>query len=57
VVRDRPDERCGLVQALLPFAVGIGVRGDAAADAEDRLAELVELDRPDRDIQLAARFG
>jgi hypothetical protein len=40
------------VQALIPFAIGVGVRGDATADAEDGRAVGGELDRTDRDVKL-----
>ena len=48
------DDRCGLVQALLPLGVRIRVRGDAATDAEDGAAVSVELHRPDRHVQLGS---
>ena len=51
------DERRRLVQALIPLGVGIRVGGDAAADAEHRVAAAVELDGADRHVQLAARNG
>jgi hypothetical protein len=45
------------VQALVPLAVGIGIGRDAAADAKHRIAEGVELDRPDRDVEFTAGNG
>jgi hypothetical protein len=51
------DERCGLVQAFVPLAVGIGVGGDAATDAENRVSGGVELDGADRHVQFTARDG
>ena len=49
-----PDDRRRLVQAFLPLGVRVGVGGDAAADAEHRVARGVELDGADRDVQFAS---
>ena len=45
------------MQALFPFAVGIGVRGDAAADAENSRPVDAELDCADRDVEFASGDG
>jgi hypothetical protein len=45
------------VQAFVPLAVGIGVRGDTAADTEDRVAGRVKLDGPDRHVEFTTRDG
>ena len=46
------NERRRLVQALVPLAIGVGIRCDAAADAQHRVSVSVELDCPDRHAQL-----
>jgi hypothetical protein len=51
------EKRRGLVQAFVPFAVWIGIGGDATADAHDRIACAIELDGPDRHVELASRRG
>ena len=40
-----------------PFGVGIGVGGDPAADPQHGVADGVELDGSDRDIELAPGDG
>jgi hypothetical protein len=45
------------VQALLPFAVRVGVGRDTAADAKNRVAGGVELDAPDRHVEFTTRDG
>ena len=45
---------CGLVQALLPLRLGVGVGGDAAADAEDRPPGGIELDGADGYVELGS---
>ena len=42
------------MQAFVPLERGIGVRGDAAPDAEDRRAIGGELHSADRHVQLTA---
>jgi len=42
------------VQALVPFAIRIGIGGDATANAKNRVARRIELDSADRHVELAA---
>jgi len=55
-VRQSNDGR-RFVQTLVPFGVGVGVGGDPAADSEHGVADGVELDGPDRDVELASCDG
>ena len=49
----QPDDGRRLMQAFLPFGVGIGVGGDPAADPQHRVSDGVELYGSDRDVELA----
>ena len=51
------DDRRRLVQAFVPFAVGIGVRRDAAPNAEHGRPVGAELHRADRHVEFTARDG
>lgn len=45
------------MQALLPFGVDVGVRGDPTADTEHRASGGVELHRADRHVEFGAATG
>ena len=50
----QPDDRGRLMQAFLPFGVGVGIGGDPAADTEHGATLATELDGAYRDIQLTS---